>query len=67
MDLSPSSSRSSSASSSPDQFLPVSSTGHPIILGDLLGYNDDTSSSSFKIVISSPPSLAVCWDYRGSA
>ena len=45
------------------EFLPVSSTGHLIILGDLLGYNDDTSKV-FKIVIQLAAILAVCWDYR---
>lgn len=45
------------------EFLPVSSTGHLIILGDLLGYNDDTSKV-FKIVIQLGAILAVCWDYR---
>ena len=32
------------------EFLPISSTGHLIILGDLLGYTDE-SSKVFKIVI----------------
>jgi len=45
------------------EFLPVSSTGHLIILGDLLGYNDETSKV-FKIVIQLGAILAVCWDYR---
>lgn len=45
------------------EFLPVSSTGHLIIIGDLLGYNDDTSKV-FKIVIQLAAILAVCWDYR---
>lgn len=45
------------------EFLPVSSTGHLIIVGDLLGYNDDTSKV-FKIVIQLAAILAVCWDYR---
>ena len=45
------------------EFLPVSSTGHLIIFGDLLGYNDDTSKV-FKIVIQLAAILAVCWDYR---
>ena len=43
------------------EFLPVSSTGHLIILGDLLGYNDETSKV-FKIVIQLAAILAVCWD-----
>ena len=45
------------------EFLPVSSTGHLIIFGDLLGYTDDTSKV-FKIVIQLAAILAVCWDYR---
>jgi undecaprenyl-diphosphatase len=45
------------------EFLPISSTGHLIILGDLLGYNDETSKV-FKIVIQFAAILAVCWDYR---
>ncbi len=45
------------------EFLPVSSTGHLIIVGDLLGYTDDTSKV-FKIVIQFAAILAVCWDYR---
>jgi undecaprenyl-diphosphatase len=46
------------------EFLPVSSTGHLIVVGDLLGYNDD-ASKVFKIVIQFGAILAVCWDYRG--
>ncbi len=45
------------------EFLPVSSTGHLIIFGDLLGYNDNTASV-FKIVIQLGAILAICWDYR---
>ena len=45
------------------EFLPISSTGHLIIVGDLLGYNDD-ASKVFKIVIQLGAILAVCWDYR---
>jgi len=45
------------------EFLPISSTGHLIILGDLMGYNDETSKV-FKIVIQLAAILAVCWDYR---
>ncbi|MCK0509415.1 undecaprenyl-diphosphate phosphatase [Aromatoleum anaerobium] len=45
------------------EFLPISSTGHLIIIGDLLGYNDATSKV-FKIVIQFAAILAVCWDYR---
>ncbi len=45
------------------EFLPISSTGHLIIVGDLVGYNDETSKV-FKIVIQLAAILAVCWDYR---
>jgi undecaprenyl-diphosphatase len=45
------------------EFLPVSSTGHLIIFGDLLNYTDD-QSKVFKIVIQLAAILAVCWDYR---
>ena len=45
------------------EFLPISSTGHLIIVGDLLGYNDETSKV-FKIVIQLGAILAVCWNYR---
>jgi undecaprenyl-diphosphatase len=45
------------------EFLPISSTGHLIIIGDLLGYTDE-SSKVFKIVIQLGAILAVCWDYR---
>lgn len=45
------------------EFLPISSTGHLIIIGDLLDYNDETSKV-FKIVIQLAAILAVCWDYR---
>jgi undecaprenyl-diphosphatase len=45
------------------EFLPISSTGHLIVIGDLLGYNDD-ASKVFKIVIQFGAILAVCWDYR---
>ena len=45
------------------EFLPISSTGHLIIVGDLLNYNDETSKV-FKIVIQLGAILAVCWEYR---
>ncbi|MDP2827951.1 MAG: undecaprenyl-diphosphate phosphatase [Sulfuricellaceae bacterium] len=45
------------------EFLPISSTGHLIIIGELLGYTD-ASSKVFKIVIQFGAILAVCWDYR---
>lgn len=45
------------------EFLPVSSTGHLIILGDLINYNDE-SSKAFKIFIQLGAILAICWEYR---
>lgn len=45
------------------EFLPVSSTGHLIIVGDLLNFNDDTGKV-FEIVIQLAAILAVCWAYR---
>jgi undecaprenyl-diphosphatase len=45
------------------EFLPISSTGHLIIVGDLLAYNDE-QSKVFKIVIQLAAILAVCWEYR---
>jgi undecaprenyl-diphosphatase len=45
------------------EFLPVSSTGHLILAGDLLGFNDERGKL-FHIVVQTGAILAVCWEYR---
>ena len=45
------------------EFLPVSSTGHLIIVGQLLGFNDE-KGKIFEIVIQTGAMLAIVWEYR---
>ena len=45
------------------EFLPISSTGHLILAGDLLGFNDERGKI-FEVVIQTGAMLAVLWEYR---
>ena len=45
------------------EFLPISSTGHLILAGDLLDFNDD-KAKLFSVVIQVGAILAICWEYR---
>jgi undecaprenyl-diphosphatase len=45
------------------EFLPISSTGHLIVAGSLLNFNDERGKL-FEIVIQSAAIAAVMWEYR---
>jgi undecaprenyl-diphosphatase len=45
------------------EFLPISSTGHLILVGDLLHFNNETGKV-FEIVIQTGAIFAICWEYR---
>lgn len=45
------------------EFLPISSTGHLILVGDLFNFNDERGKA-FEIIIQFGAILAVCWEYR---
>ncbi len=45
------------------EFLPISSTGHLILVGDLLDFNNERGKV-FEITIQFAAILAVCWEYR---
>ena len=46
------------------EFLPISSTGHLILAGDLLGSRTTTSRRCSTSSIQTGAMLAVCWEYR---
>lgn len=46
------------------EFLPISSTGHLIITGDLLNFLEREQRDLFEIFIQLGAILAVCWEYR---
>lgn len=46
------------------EFLPISSTGHLILAGDLLNFMDHAKRSVFEIAIQLGAILAVVWEYR---
>ncbi len=45
------------------EFLPISSTGHLILAGDLLDFNDE-KGKIFEMVIQTGAMLAIVWEYR---
>ena len=45
------------------EFLPISSTGHLILVGDMLNFNDERGKA-FEVIIQFGAILAVCWEFR---
>ena len=45
------------------EFLPISSTGHLILAGSLLHFNDEVGKV-FEVVIQAGAMLAILWEYR---
>ena len=45
------------------EFLPISSTGHLILAGHLLQFNDERGKA-FEVIIQLGAILAVCWEFR---
>jgi undecaprenyl-diphosphatase len=45
------------------EFLPISSTGHLILVGSLLNFTDERAKV-FDVVIQFGATLAVCWEFR---
>ena len=45
------------------EFLPISSTGHLILVGDLLNFNAERGKV-FEVVIQTGAMLAIIWEYR---
>lgn len=46
------------------EFLPISSTGHLIIVSNWLGFQDKPGANTFVVAIQAGAILAVCWYYR---
>ena len=45
------------------EFLPISSTGHLILVGDLLHFNNERGKV-FEVVIQTGAIFAICWEYH---
>ena len=45
------------------EFLPISSTGHLILVGDLLSFNNERGKA-FEVIFQFGAILAVCWEFR---